>query len=148
MPDLPEAPPQAGEYRVSDDVVASIAGIAAAEVEGVAGLGVGLALGLGDVLGKRARARGVRVEVGSREAAVDVYLQVAFGVNIPTVAQRVQEAVKRAIEGMTALAVVEVNVHICGLDAGRPSAPAPAARTRSAAGGGPGAPAPAAGRVT
>jgi len=110
-----------GEYRVADDVVASIAGIAAAEVPGVAGLGGGLALGLGEVLGKRPSARGVRVEVGSREAAVDIFLQVLYGVQIPVVAQRVQENVKRAVEAMTGLQVVEVNVHVQGVDSGRPA---------------------------
>jgi len=106
----------AAEYRVADDVVAGIAGIAAAEVAGVAGLGGGLGLGLGEVLGKRTSARGVRVEIGMREAAVDVYLHVAYGVQIPVVAQRVQENVKRAVESMTGLEVIEVNVHVQGLD--------------------------------
>lgn len=101
-------------FRVTDEVVASIASIAAAEVDGVAGLGGGLALGLGEVLG-RAAARGVRVALGTREAAIDVYLHVVFGVQIPVVAQRVQENVKRAVERMTGLEVVEVNVHIQGL---------------------------------
>ncbi len=109
-----------GDYRVQDDVIASIAGLAASEVEGVSGLGGGLALGLGEVLGARQSARGVRVEIGTREAAVDVYLQVDYGVRIPVVAQRVQEAVKRAVESMTGLRVVEVNVHVHGVDFSRP----------------------------
>lgn len=105
-----------GDFRVQDDVIASIASLAAAEVEGVAGLGGGLALGLGEVLGARQSGRGVRVEIGTREAAVDVYLQVDYGVRIPVVAQRVQEGVKRAVESMTGLRVVEVNVHVQGVD--------------------------------
>lgn len=116
-----EGRPPNAEYRVADDVIASIAGIAAAEVAGVAGLGGGLGLGLGEVLGKRPAARGVRVEVGTREAAVDVYLHVAYGVQIPVVAQRVQENVKRAVESMTGLDVVEVNVHVQGLEAPPPA---------------------------
>ncbi len=114
--------------RESDEVLASIAALAASDVEGVTGLGGGLSLGLGDVLAKRGAARGVRVEAGLRQAAFDVFVHVAYGVQIPTVAQRVQEAVKRAVETMTALTVVEVNVHVQGLDSGhgaaRPAAPA------------------------
>jgi uncharacterized alkaline shock family protein YloU len=114
--------PEAAAARVGEDVLASIAALAAAEVEGVTGLGGGLALGLGEVLSKRGASRGVRVEAGTRQAAFDVYVQVAYGVQIPTVAQRVQEAVKRAVEGMTPLQVVEVNVHVQGLDLGRAGA--------------------------
>lgn len=128
-----------GEYRVADDVIASIAGIAATGVDGVAGLGGGLALGLGDVLAGRQSSKGVRVEIGTREAAVDVYLHVAYGVQIPVVAQRVQENVKRAVESMTGLQVVEVNVHVQGVDVGRgavPASPSPkAAHAHPDAGG-------------
>ena len=101
------------DYRVSDDVVASVAGMAAAEVAGVTAMGAGP--GLADVLAKRYPTRGVRVEIGTREVAVDVYLHVAYGERIPAVAQRVQESVRRAVEGMTGLRVVEVNVHVQGL---------------------------------
>lgn len=111
-----------GEYRVADDVVTSIAGLAASRVEGVAGLGGGLALGLG----KRGPARGVRVELGTREAAIAVHIQVAYGVQIPLVAQRVQEAVKSAVESMTGMRVVEVNVHVQGVDFGGARATRPA----------------------
>ncbi len=110
-----EGPPSA-EYRLADDVVAAIAAIAAGEVAGVAGLGGGIGLGLGEVLGKRPAARGVRALVGTREAVLDVYLHVAYGVQIPVVAQRVQENVKRAVESMTGLRVTEVNVHVQGLE--------------------------------
>jgi uncharacterized alkaline shock family protein YloU len=112
--------------RISDEVVGAIAGIAAGEVEGVAGMSAGLAGSLTEMLGKRNPARGVRVEVGAREAAVDLFLNVEYGVRIPVVAQRVQENVRRAIEGMTGLRVVEVNIHIQGL-AGGSSEAAPAA---------------------
>ena len=114
-----------GEYRIADDVVAAIAGMAAAAVPGVAGLGGALPLGLSEVLGKRHAARGVRVEMGTREAAVDLHLQVRYGVQIPAVAQRVQESVKRSIEAMTGLDVVEVNVYVQGLDPGGPGDAAP-----------------------
>ncbi|MBX6378073.1 MAG: Asp23/Gls24 family envelope stress response protein [Clostridia bacterium] len=101
--------------HIAEDVVGVIASIAATEVEGVAGMSGGFVGGLSERLGKRGHARGVRVEMGEREAAIDLYIVVEFGVRIPTVAQRVQEHVKEAVESMTGLRVVEVNVHVQGV---------------------------------
>jgi uncharacterized alkaline shock family protein YloU len=105
----------AGVIRISDDVVGTIAGIAAIEVEGVAGMSGGIAGGITEMLGRRSLAKGVKVEVGEREAALDMFVVVEYGVRIPEVAQRVQESVKRAVESMTGLQVVEINVHIQGV---------------------------------
>lgn len=101
--------------RISDDVVATIAGIAATEVDGVAGMSGGFASDLGEVFGKKNLSKGVRVQVGEKEAAVDLFIVVEFGVRIPDVATRVQENVKQAVESMTGLDVVEVNVHVQGI---------------------------------
>lgn len=104
-----------GNVRIADEVVAIIAGLAATEVDGVAGMSGGLAGGIAELLGKRNLSKGVKVEVGDREAAVDLFLVVNYGVSIPEVALRVQENVSRAITSMTGLTVVEVNVHIHGV---------------------------------
>jgi len=104
-----------GHVRISDEVVGVIAGIAATEVEGVVGMAGGLVGGITEMLGRRNLAKGVRVEVGEREAAIDLYIIVEYGVRIPRVAQRVQENVKRAVESMTGLEVVSVNIHIQGV---------------------------------
>lgn len=104
-----------GHVRISDEVVGIIAGIAATEVEGVVGMAGGLVGGITEMLGRRNLAKGVRVEVGEREAAVDLFIIVEYGVRIPRVAQRVQENVKRALESMTGLDVVSVNIHIQGV---------------------------------
>ncbi|MFO7172623.1 MAG: Asp23/Gls24 family envelope stress response protein [Bacillota bacterium] len=101
--------------RIADDVVAVIAGIAAMEVDGVAGMAGGLVSGMVEMLGKKNLAKGVKVQVGERECAIDIYLVVEYGVRIPDVAQRVQENVKRAVESMTGLDVVEVNIHVQGV---------------------------------
>ena len=98
-------------------MVAVIAALAAGEVEGVVGMSGGLVGGLSEMLGKSSLARGVKVEIGTREAAIDLYLTVEYGARIPVVAQRVQEGVKRAVEEMTGLKVVEVNIHVQGLQA-------------------------------
>lgn len=104
-----------GSIRIADEVVGIIAGLAATEVPGVAGMSAGLVGGIAEMLGKKNLAKGVKVEVGEREAAVDLYIIVEFGVRIPDVALKVQENVKRAIESMTGLDVVEVNIHIQGV---------------------------------
>lgn len=104
-----------GSIRIADEVVSIIAGLAATEVEGIAGMSGGLAGGIAEILGKKNFAKGVKVEVGEKEAAVDLYIIVEYGVRIPDVALTVQESVKRAIENMTGLSVVEVNVHVQGV---------------------------------
>jgi len=104
-----------GSIRIANEVVAVIAGLAATEVEGIAGMSGGIVGGIAERLGRRNLSRGVKVEVGEREAAVDLFVIVDFGVRIPDVAVRVQENVKQAIESMTGLTVVEVNVHVQGV---------------------------------
>jgi len=107
-----------GLIRIADEVVGIIAGLAATEIPGVAGMSGGLVGGIAEMLGKKNLSKGVKVEVGEREAAVDLYVIVEFGVRIPDVALKVQENVKRAIESMTGLDVVEVNIHVQGVGFG------------------------------
>ncbi len=109
-----------GGIRISDDVVGVIAGMAATEVLGVAGMSGGLGGGIAEMLGRKNLSKGVKVEVGEKEAAVDLFVIVEYGVRIPDVASQIQVNVKRAIEGMTGLTVVEVNVHIQGVTFGNP----------------------------
>lgn len=104
-----------GMIKIADEVVGIIAGLAATEVEGVAGMSGGLVGGIAEILGKKNLSKGVKVEVGEREAAVDLFIIMEYGVRIPDVALRVQENVKRAIESMTGLDVVEVNIHVQGV---------------------------------
>jgi uncharacterized alkaline shock family protein YloU len=104
-----------GAIRVSDEVVGTIAGIAASEIKGVAGMSAGIVDGIAKVLTGSQLTKGVKVEVGEKEAAVDLSIVVNYGVSIPEVAWQIQENVKRAIESMTGLSVVEVNVNVQGV---------------------------------
>ena len=104
-----------GAIRIADEVVSIIAGLAATEVEGIAGMSGGIAGGIAEMLGRKNFAKGVKVEVGEKEAAVDLYIIVKYGVRIPDIALAAQENVKQAIEMMTGLTVVEVNVHVQGV---------------------------------
>lgn len=104
-----------GAVRIANEVVGIIAGLAATEVPGIAGMSGGIAGGIAELLGRKNLAKGVKVEVGEREAAIDLFVVVDYGVRIAEVAAQVQAAVKRAVEEMTGLAVVEVNVHVQGV---------------------------------
>lgn len=101
--------------RIADEVVGVIAGIAATEVDGVAGMAGGVVGGIAEMLGKKTFAKGVRVTADEKEAAIDLYLILDYGVRIPEVAAQVQENVKRAVESMTGLDVMEVNIHVQGI---------------------------------
>ncbi len=106
----------AGVVRISDDVVAVIAGLAASEVAGVAGMGGGgLAGSVSEMLGKKNLSKGVKVQVGDKQVVVDLFIIVEHGARIPVVARTVQENVKNAIANMTGLEVVEANVHVQGV---------------------------------
>ncbi len=105
-----------GEVRVANEVVGIIAGLAASEVEGVAGMSGGIAGGIAELLGRKNLSKGVKVEVGEEQAAIDLFVVVEYGVRIPEVAANIQENVKQAIESMTGLDVVEVNVHVLGVN--------------------------------
>jgi len=101
-----------GTIQIAPEVIEVIAGLATVEVDGIAGMSGGLAGGIAELLGKKNVAKGVKVEVGQKEAAVDVSVIIQYGYKIPEVANNVQENIKRSIEVMTGLAVVEVNVHV------------------------------------
>ena len=111
--------PDRGSIKIADELVGVIAGLAATEVEGVAGMSGGVAGGIAELLGRKNLSKGVKVVVGDKETVVDLYLIVNYGVRIPEVAWNVQENVKKAIENMTGLAVVEVNIHVQGIDFGQ-----------------------------
>ena len=114
--DLVKAETGLGTVKIADEVVSIIAGLAATEIEGIAGMSGGLVGGIAEMLGRKNFSKGVKVEVGEREAAVDLFIIVKYGVRIPDVALAAQENIKRAIENMTGLSVVEVNVHVQGVN--------------------------------
>jgi uncharacterized alkaline shock family protein YloU len=121
-----------GSTTIADAVVTKIAGIAAREVGGVHDLGGGAARTIGGVtqrvgVGPDERMRGVAVEVGEREAAVDLTVVVEYGESIPEIANGLRENITRRIEGMTGLTVTEVNITVNDLYfPGDDAAPEPA----------------------
>lgn len=105
-----------GQTTIADPVVTKVAGIAAREVGGVHQLGGGVARALGAVTHRLpvgdTVSQGVSVEVGEREAAVDLTVVVEYGESIPRVAQDIRANVIRRIEGICGLTVTEVNVAV------------------------------------
>ena len=105
------------EIKIADEVVAVIAGFAVSEVPGVSNMAGGFAGGITEVLsGKKNLAKGIKVEAGEKETKIDVNIIVEYGVRIPDVAFEIQNRVKKAVETMTGLSVVEVNVHVQGVN--------------------------------
>lgn len=102
--------------EISGDVIAVIAGVAVSEVQGVASMSGGFAGGITEVLsGKKNLAKGIKVDVGEKETKIDVNIIVEYGSRIPDVAFEIQNRVKKAVESMTGLKVIEVNVHVQGV---------------------------------
>lgn len=105
-----------GNIQIAPEVIEIIAGLATLEIPGVAGMSGGVVGGIAELLGRKNLSKGVKVEVGQKETAVDVSIIIKYGTSIPEVASAIQDNVKREIENMTGLSVVEVNVHVQGVD--------------------------------
>ncbi len=105
-----------GRITFADDVIAIIAGLAATEIAGVAGMSGGIVGGIAEILGRKNLTKGVKVEVGDKEAEINLYIIVEYGAKIPEVAWNVQENVKKAVETMTGLHVPSVNIHVQGVN--------------------------------
>jgi uncharacterized alkaline shock family protein YloU len=105
-----------GEVQIADDVVAIIAGLAATEVEGVDSMAGNITNELVAKLGMKNLSKGVKVELTMDEhVSVDLSLNIKYGYSIPTVSEKVQEKVQTAIENMTGLTVLDVNIRIAGV---------------------------------
>ena len=105
-----------GEVQIADEVIATIAALAATEVEGVASMSGNITKELVNKLGKKNLSRGVKIEVDTENVEVDLALQVEYGYSIPSVSKLVQEKVKSAIETMTGLTVSMVNIRIVSVN--------------------------------
>lgn len=111
----PEINNEFGAIRIADEVVATVAGLAAADVEGVASMSGGWGTDLVEKLGRKSYGKGIKVEVIEEQTKIEIFIVVEFGYQIPDVAENVQKEVKMAVETMTGLTVSAVNVHIVGV---------------------------------
>ncbi len=105
-----------GNINISVDVVSTIAGIAASEIEGVANMYSSLAGGIAEIFSSKKNAgKGVRVEMKEKSVVIDLYIVVDYGVRVPELSWEIQEKVKNNIETMTGLEVEKVNIHVEGV---------------------------------
>ena len=100
-------PEELGCIHISEEVLASLAAGAVAEVEGISGLM--------NVAAKKSGTRGVKLAIEEEGAVIDVYILIRYGYAIPEVAGKIQSAVSAAIESMTGFTVKAVNVHVGGV---------------------------------
>lgn len=105
----------AQNLNISEDVISIIAGLAAAEVEGVSGMTLGFVDGINEMLGKKKYSKGVRVELEGKQVVINLYVIVQYGCRIPDVAWSIQNSVKEAVETMTGLEVKSVNINVQGV---------------------------------
>lgn len=102
--------------NISEDVIGVIAGLAASEVEGIAGMTLGFVDGINQILGGNKKySKGVKIELEGKKVTIDLYVNVKYGVRIPDIAWAAQNAVKSAVENMTGLDVVAVNINVQGI---------------------------------
>ena len=106
-----------GNVKISDEVIATIAQIAANEVDGIIGTGSSFAGEIKQILSKKAPAgKGVKVVTENGEVTVDISVVVEYGAKIPAVSWELQENVKKNVESMTGLSVRKVNIHVVGIE--------------------------------
>ena len=105
-----------GTIQISEDVVASVTGMAVLEVEGVCGLSSSIGTDIAEMLGMKTLSKGVRLSTTEDGALrIDCDVVSKFGQNIFELAKNVQENVKSSVESVTGLRVAEVNVTVCGI---------------------------------
>ncbi|MGX1885959.1 Asp23/Gls24 family envelope stress response protein [Streptomyces sp. NPDC055287] len=110
-------PGSRGRTTIADSAVEKIVGMAARDVAGVHAMGSGVSRAFGAARERvpgtaKSVSRGVKVEVGEKQTAVDLEIVVDYGVSIKDVARSVRESVISAVEWMTGLEVVEVNIAV------------------------------------
>ncbi|SHF32103.1 Uncharacterized conserved protein YloU, alkaline shock protein (Asp23) family [Seinonella peptonophila] len=101
--------------KFSSEVIETIAGISASEINGIVAMSGGVVEGFAERLGRKNLSKGVAVEVGEQEVAVDLKVIVEYGRNVPEIYKDVVLAVENAIYNMTGLNVVEVNMYVEGV---------------------------------
>ncbi len=112
-----ESDEEIGNIKISSEVVSTIAGMAASEIEGVHGMYSSFATGIAEKFGaKKSVGKGVKAEITENTVLIDLYIIVDYGVRIPELAWEIQENVKNNVETMTGMTVEKVNIHIEGVN--------------------------------
>ncbi len=105
-----------GSINISDEVIATIASVAVSETKGVYDLASSITDDIVSKISKKSVNKGIKVSKNEDEAIIDISLIMEYGVRIPEIAWEVQENVKKAVESMSGLTVVKVNIHVAGIN--------------------------------
>ncbi len=103
------------KIKISEEVIATIAGIAASGNENVASMGGGFVEGIVGMLGKKAPSKGIKVEMKENQVNIDLAVIMQYGCKIHEVARDMQDRVRKAVQDMAGLEVLNVNVSVLGV---------------------------------
>ncbi len=110
------------KIRISEEVIATIAGIAASEVDNIASLSGGLVDGIAGILGRKNLGKGIKVELKENIAVIELSIIMQYGCKIHEVSRNIQSKVREAVEGMTGIQVTAVNINVLGVSVGKEAA--------------------------
>ncbi|MFH1888891.1 MAG: Asp23/Gls24 family envelope stress response protein [Candidatus Omnitrophota bacterium] len=107
-----------GNIKIHKNVIASIASLAASEIDGVKKIGGSFKSGLLELIGKKAQ-MAIKVDIDkNEEIRLEVPLVIKYGFNIPDISNRVQENIRNALEKMTSLSVKYININVQSIERG------------------------------
>ncbi|GAK12802.1 Asp23/Gls24 family envelope stress response protein [Geomicrobium sp. JCM 19039] len=113
--DLEEQENDLGRVEISPEVIEVIAGLAAAEIEGVSALRGNFANDVAERFGKKNHGKGVKVELGENGVTIEVSVVAYYGVSVPEIGMQVQKNIQQALETMTAISLDGIHVHVVGI---------------------------------
>lgn len=109
------------KVRISEDVIATIAGIAASEIDSIASMSGGFVDGIAGMLGKKSPGKGIKVEIKDDLVSIDLSIIMQYGCKMHEVAHEMQTRVREAVENMTGMKVSNVNVNVLGVSVDKES---------------------------
>lgn len=119
MNEMVKEQPREDKIRISEEVIATIAGIAASENENLASMSGGFVDGIAGMLGRKMPGKGIKVELKENLVIIDLAVVMQYGCKIHEVARDMQARVRDAVESMTGMGVTSVNVNILGVSIGK-----------------------------
>jgi uncharacterized alkaline shock family protein YloU len=115
MNELMKEQPREDKIRISEEVIATIAGIAASEVESLAAMSGGFVDGIAGMLGRKSLGKGIKVEMKDNQVMIDLSIVMQYGCKIHEVSRDMQARVRDAVNNMTGMEVTSVNVNVLGV---------------------------------
>lgn len=104
-----------GKVEIAPEVIETIAGLAASEIDGVASMRGSFASDVVERFGKVSHTKGVKVDISELEIEIEMFIVVQYGYSIPKIAQKLQTNIRQSLKNMTALEVNQINIHIVGI---------------------------------